>query len=56
MFSGSTIASVAYILFILVPVIIGVFLVVTLWKIAKAFETLAISSKEIAEALKNPPK
>jgi uncharacterized membrane protein len=47
------IVSVIYMLFILVPIILFVFLVIALWKMAKAHETIANSSKEIAEALKN---
>lgn len=42
--------------FALVTIIFGIFFVVTLWKIAKAHEILANSSKEIAETLKNLPK
>lgn len=49
-------ASAIYILFAFVPVIMGIFLVITFWKIAKAHETLANSTKEIAEALKSPPQ
>ncbi|WP_459908541.1 hypothetical protein [Desulfotomaculum defluvii] len=50
---GLTIASAVYIIFLLVPVILGLFLIVTLWKISKSLESQSNSLKEIAESIKN---
>ncbi|MCL5290307.1 MAG: hypothetical protein M1489_04640, partial [Firmicutes bacterium] len=53
MWMGPMTASILYILFMAIPLVLAVFIALVLWKLAKAHESLAVSMKEIAEKMKN---